>query len=91
MKGPIPLEWMMIASGLPGKSLSVGVAIWYRAGLEKCGVIRLGNDVLKKFGVKPDAKRRALTQLEQAGLITVQREGNKNPLVTLQSPRKNCE
>lgn len=83
LRGPIPLRWLEIAANLPGRSLHVANAIWYRAGLESNGTIRLGNAVLNKFGVKPDAKRRALNALEGAGLIKVQREDNKNPLVTI--------
>jgi len=85
LKGPIPLSWLKAAFRLPGKSPHVGIVIWYRAGLEKSGTIRLGNGVLEQFGIKPDAKRRALLHLEKAGLIRVQREPNKNPLVTLLS------
>lgn len=85
LKGFIPLNWLMIASNLPGKALHVGIVLWYRAGLEKSGTVRLGNGVLEQFGVKPDAKRRALLRLEEAGLIIVQKEQNKNPLVTLKS------
>ena len=35
IKGPIPLAWMMAAAMLPGKSLHVGLVLWYLAGLKK--------------------------------------------------------
>lgn len=83
LRGPIPLEWLAEAANLPGKALHVSMALWYRASLKKNGTISLGNGLLAGFGVKPDAKRRALLELEEAGLIKVTRQKSRNPLVTL--------
>lgn len=83
LRGPIPLSWLTQAARLSGRSLHVAVTIWYRAGLEKNATIRLGNAVLAKFSVSPDSKRRALIELEKAGLIRVERGKNKNPVVTI--------
>ena len=35
LKGPIPGNWLHIASGLPGRSLHVGLVIWFKYGLTK--------------------------------------------------------
>ena len=43
----------------------------------------LPNDRLTKQGADRRAKRRALANLEAAGLITVEREEGKTPVVTL--------
>lgn len=83
LRGPIPLKWLQQAARLRGSALQVAVTIWYRAGLEKNGTIRLGNGALATFGVSSDSKRRALITLEEAGLIGVVREANKNPVVTI--------
>ncbi|MBQ0721699.1 MAG: hypothetical protein KBT88_16175 [Gammaproteobacteria bacterium] len=83
LRGPIPLPWISAAAELPGKSLHLSLAIWFRASLSQNGTIRLGNSLLAQFGVNPDAKRRALKALEDAGLIEVTRVKNKNPVVTL--------
>ena len=83
LRGPIPLHWLTVACSLPGKSLQVSLAIWFKASLTKNGTVLLGNSLLARFGVQPDAKRRALKALEKAGLIKVVRRDNKNPQVTL--------
>ena len=43
----------------------------------------LPNGRLTKQGANRRAKRRALANLEAAGLITVERQGGKTPVVTL--------
>jgi hypothetical protein len=45
--------------------------------------IKLGNGMLAMDGVGRFAKYRALTELEQYGLITVNRRPRKSPIVTL--------
>jgi hypothetical protein len=45
--------------------------------------VTVPNGELAKFGVNPDAKARALRQLEVAGLIEIGRRPRKTPLVTL--------
>ena len=32
LKGPIPLDWLSTAARLPGKSLHVGIALWFMGG-----------------------------------------------------------
>ncbi len=41
------------------------------------------NGALAKLGVSPDAKLRALRQLEAAGLITLERRSRKTPIAVL--------
>ena len=83
LKGPIPMIWLSRAAQLPGKALHVGLALWQRAGLEKRGDILLTNALCEAFAVDRFAKQRALAQLEQAGLIQVERTFGKNPRVIL--------
>ena len=45
--------------------------------------VPLPNAWLKQHGVGREVKRRALRDLEAAGLITVERTDRKSPLVTL--------
>lgn len=75
--------WLSRAAQLPGKALHVGLALWQRAGLEKRGDILLTNALCEAFAVDRFAKQRALAQLEQAGLIQVERTPGKNPRVIL--------
>jgi hypothetical protein len=44
--------------------------------------VKLTNAALAEIGVSPDAKLRALAQLEYAGLVKVERGGHQAPIVT---------
>lgn len=44
--------------------------------------VKLTNKALAEIGVSPDAKLRALPQLERVGLIKVKRAGHQAPVVT---------
>ena len=55
----------------------------HRAWKRQSRSITVPNAELAKFGVKPDAKARALRQLEAVGLIEIDRRPRKTPLVTL--------
>ena len=88
LKGPIPLNWLSVASKLSGKaSLAVGLAIWFEAGRKCNNEVRLTTAILKRFGVNRKAKYRGLESLEDAGLIRVRRELRKNPVVTILEPK----
>jgi len=81
--GPIPLAWLGPAARLPGKALAVGLAIWYQRGLRKSETVMLTGPILNQFGVDRHAKYRALTALENAGLVRVDRRMGKNPTVEI--------
>jgi hypothetical protein len=83
LKGPVPWPWIVAAAALPGKALVVGLCLWRLAGATKNRTIVLGNADLAPFGVDRAAKARALAALEGAGLVTVAREPNRFPAVTL--------
>jgi hypothetical protein len=55
--------------------------IWYRGC--QYNPVRLTSATLRKYGVSPHQKLRALRFLEKSGCIWVDREHGKNPLVTL--------
>ena len=65
------------------KALLVGLALWHIRGLRKTDTFIVSNLMLPGLGVQPDAKRRALRKLENAGLIKVERRGKRSPQVTL--------
>lgn len=83
IKGPVCLKWAGKAACLPGKSLHVGLALWYLRGLKKSSTVVLTSTAQEIFGVKRHAAYRALIQLERAGLVTVVRANGKAPRVTL--------
>lgn len=86
LRRDVPIGWLEAASRLPGKSLHAGVALWYAAGLTRSRVIPLSNLAGHRFGLDRNAKYRALTWLEMAGLIVVERSPGRAPLVTLLDP-----
>jgi hypothetical protein len=83
LKGPVPLPWLEVAARLPGKSLHVGIALWYAAGLARSSAIPLSNIAVGAFGLDRNAKYRALAWLEGAGLVTVERKFGRAPVVTI--------
>jgi len=83
LKGPIPLPWLEEAARLPGKSLHAGVALWYAAGLTKSASVPLSNIAGLHFGLDRNAKYRALSWLEGAGLVRVERKLGRAPIVTI--------
>ncbi len=86
LKGPIPLHWLAVAGGLPGKALQVGVVLWFRAGMERSTTVSAPSKVLAEFGVDRFAKRRALDALAGVGLVAVVHRRGRNPVVTLLTP-----
>ncbi|EIC21447.1 hypothetical protein Thi970DRAFT_01655 [Thiorhodovibrio frisius] len=87
VKGPIPLNWLERAARLPGKALHVGLALWFRAGMVGDAWVKLSNGLVARFGVERNAKRRALTALQGAGLVETQPGVSRNasPLVRLKA------
>ena len=84
VKGPLPLPWLRSAAALPGKALHVGLAIWYQHGLQWSDTRHtVSNELAAEFGADRYAKKRALLQLERAGLVKVEQSGKRAPRVTL--------
>ena len=73
LKGPIPIAWLNAAAKLPGKTLNVGIAIWWLAGMSKTTAFKLTRKALNQLGVSRDAASDALKRLEENGLIMVKR------------------
>jgi hypothetical protein len=83
LKGPIPMGWLVAAGRCRGRALHVGIALWQQAGIAGSARITLSNKWLAAMGIDADAKRRALSVLEQAGLVTISRRPGRNPDVTI--------
>ncbi len=81
--GPLPLDWLVTAAQLPGRSLHAGVALWYAAGLTQSSSVSFSNTSSLLFGLDRNAKYRALGWLERAGLIAVERKLGRAPLITI--------
>lgn len=83
IKGPLPLEWMRAAARMPGRTLQVALVLWYLAGLKRSDTVRLSSEQLDAVGVSRDAKYDALQRLRAAGLVTVDQQPGRAPVVTL--------
>ncbi len=73
IKGPIPLEWIQAAARLPGRSLQVGLVLWYLAGVRRSKQGPISYTVAHHFGLSRHTVYRGLAQLEKAGLVVVVR------------------
>ena len=69
VKGPIPLDCLVVVNRLPGKAWLMLLLIYHRTAMSSDRWVTLSRNLLKEFGVNREAKRRALRQLEAAGLI----------------------
>ncbi len=86
VKGPIPVAWLQRAGELPGKVLHVGIALWFRCGIEKNKTVKLCARTGRQFGVSRQTTYRALAALERANLVSVDRGGGRGgrcPRVTI--------
>jgi hypothetical protein len=83
IKGPIPWDWLVRASALPGKALVVGLCLWRLKGATRKNTISLGNSELTPFGIDRAAKSRAIAALEGAALIEVTRNCGRWSDITL--------
>ena len=83
LQASIPPDWLAAAAHLPGKSLHVGIALWRAAGVQNARTVLLSNTAVHRFGLDRNAKYRALAWLEEAGLISVERQVGRSPVVTL--------
>ena len=83
IKAPLPYGWIATAANLPAKTLHLAMAIRYLVGVTKSSTIKLSYKYPKEFGVGVKAFYSALTNLEQAGLISVQRSKGRSPIITV--------
>jgi DNA-binding transcriptional ArsR family regulator len=86
----VPLEWLEAttrATQTPQAFLSIWLLhLAWKAGSRTGNTGRtfpLPNGQLTEYGVDRRAKRRALANLEKAGLIAVERRGRKTPIITI--------
>jgi hypothetical protein len=75
------MAWLEIAAKLPGKSMHLAVVLLQLAAVEQRDRVILSNRACAKFGLDRNAKYRALLYLEGAGLVRVQRNLGRSPVV----------
>ena len=53
LKGPIPWNWIIRASGLTGQALLLGLCLWRLKGATRSNTVALSNAELVPFGIDP--------------------------------------
>ena len=82
----IPFAWLRRANRLPGRAAAVATALWFLSGVKKSATFRLTAEAVDLAGCGRKPLYRALTALEQAGLIGVQRRPGARPIITIHRP-----
>ena len=83
IRGPIPIGWLAIAGNLPGKSLHVGLALWFAYGIEKQTRFKFTPTWRGWFNISPVTLRASLRRLKDAGLIRLEHRPGCSPIVTI--------
>jgi hypothetical protein len=80
-----PIWWLqrVLQTNPDGRELVVALYIWRRHVVTKRWTFDVSNGELKAIGVGRQAKYRAFTKLEGAGLITFECENREAPVVTI--------
>jgi hypothetical protein len=79
----LPMTWYERLKGAHGQTYRVAWYLLYLHWKSKGSPIKLANGMLAMDGVPATSKRRALGDLERRGLITVERQFRKSPVVRL--------
>jgi hypothetical protein len=80
---PVPEWWAIIAMALPGKAYHVGSIVWQECRIHASPSCKLTRHVWQKFGLHRHTIRGGLKQLNQAGLIVLEKSGKQSPLITI--------
>jgi hypothetical protein len=79
----LPAALFVRLAVLPGKALAVYLVALQRSRIKRTNPVALTSAYLSQFGLMRWDKTRALAVLEKAGLVRVERQKRKNPLVHL--------
>ena len=82
--GRVPIPWLEAAFKVPSRFvLPVAMSLWWLKTMTKKNTVVLATDALKPWRIDAATKRRALLDLENAGLIAVDRKRGRFPIVTI--------
>ena len=88
LRGPIPWDWLERAGRLPGRAFQIAVILWLKRGMRNTATVTLGRAELEGMEIKRHAVYRALDQLENAGLVEVDRRHGRRALITIIDEQK---
>jgi hypothetical protein len=83
IRGPIPWDWLIAASGLPSTAVRVGLVLWHLAGLRNNRRFRFEYARAAELGLSRFKVYRALDHLEHVGLVKVERNRGRCHIVTI--------
>jgi hypothetical protein len=83
LKGPVPWPWLLQAMKLPGKALAIGLMLWFRRGLTGRRTVHFCLGRAAADGIPTTTARRAMRELERAGLVTIERRPGRGLDVTI--------
>jgi len=86
VKGPIPLEWLRLASRCGYRAEAVALLVWYAAGVQRANPCKITSKVLAELYVNPRTARKVLERFAGAGLVDVEFHRGRSPVVTITSP-----
>ena len=79
----VPWTWVERLNGAQGKTYSVAHHLLYLSWKGKGTPIKLPNGMLQIDGISRASKWRALAELEQRGLINIERRRGRSPIIHL--------
>jgi hypothetical protein len=79
----VPFTWLERLNGASGKAHSLALHLLYLHWRNKGRAFTLANGMLKIDGISRASKWRALVELENRGLISIERRRRKSPAITV--------
>src|SRR5260370_6075789 len=83
LRGPVPWPWLSRAMILPGKALAVALILWRQRGMTGRRTVTFCLARAGAHGIPPTTARRAIRQLEKAGLVSILRMPGHGMEVTI--------
>jgi hypothetical protein len=86
LKGPVPMLWLAAASGVPRKNaLAAGIVVFHVAGIKRAdqGLTVTATRAKEVLGLGKKAFQRGLRDLEERGLIRVERVNGRAAVVDI--------
>jgi hypothetical protein len=83
VKGPIPVPWLAKAFSLTPSAVKCAIALFYQRGLSRSNEFKIEPARFRELEIQDIARRRGLNDLEQAGLIRLEKRTSKTPIAKL--------
>ena len=83
VKGPIPLPWLSKALELTPSAVKCALALFYQRGLSSSDTFKIEPARFRELGIADTARRRGLRELEEHGLVRLQKDHSKSPVANL--------